>query len=346
MENICDMNNKVKVAVLDTGIDKEHDYLKDNLVGGIAFECIHDYIFISDKFDDEDGHGTACASIIKKEYEDVELFVIKVLGKDSIANIKVLEEALKYLLDTNIRLISLSLSVIGVESVKGLFEVCYELFRKGKIIVCSLANNFDLSYPAMFNNVIGVRASTLDIENSFWYNKKYDVQCVMDSNSYISCDINNSFKLPPKCNSYVAAKFTGKIAKILSEEPNITVSALNKKLESLATKNCWSSSDLDNYSRIPDFKVDLYDKENALLMEVADVIRDCLNTEADNEKLFQCSLFNKEIGLVYDNCFNLLEKLENRFDLKFNYMDISKYDLVSIYTLTELVERYTNTKDK
>lgn len=55
------MNNKVKVAVLDTGIDKEHDYLKDNLVGGIAFECMHDYIFISDKFDDEDGHGTACA---------------------------------------------------------------------------------------------------------------------------------------------------------------------------------------------------------------------------------------------------------------------------------------------
>lgn len=42
------MNNKVKVAVLDTGIDKEHDYLKDNLVGGIAFECMHDYIFISE----------------------------------------------------------------------------------------------------------------------------------------------------------------------------------------------------------------------------------------------------------------------------------------------------------
>ncbi|WKK92649.1 S8 family serine peptidase [Clostridioides difficile] len=165
------MNNKVKVAVLDTGIDKEHDYLKDNLVGGIAFECMHDYIFISDKFDDEDGHGTACASIIKKEYEDVELFVIKILRKDGITNIKVLEEALRYLLDTNIRLINLSLSVIGVESVKGLFEVCYELFRKGKIIVCSLANDFDLSYPAMFNNVIGVRGFTLDGDDSFWYNK-------------------------------------------------------------------------------------------------------------------------------------------------------------------------------
>ncbi|MDB3086580.1 serine protease [Clostridioides difficile] len=338
------MNNKVKVAVLDTGIDKEHDYLKDNLVGGIAFECIHDYIFISDKFDDEDGHGTACASIIKKEYEDVELFVIKVLGKDSIANIKVLEEALKYLLDTNIRLINLSLSVIGVESVKGLFEVCYELFRKGKIIVCSLSNEFDLSYPAMFNNVIGVRGFTLDVDDSFWYNKKYDVQCVMDSNSYISCDINNSYRLPPKCNSYVAAKFTGKIAKILSENPDITISDLNDKLELLAIKNNWDSFDLDEYSRIPNFKLDLYDKENALLMKVADVVRDCLNIKVDNEKLFQCSLFNKEIGLVYDNCFNLLQKLERVFNIKFNYMDISKYDLVSIYTLTELVEMYKNKK--
>lgn len=338
------MNNKVKVAVLDTGIDKEHDYLKDNLVGGIAFECIHDYIFISDKFDDEDGHGTACASIIKKEYEDVELFVIKVLGKDSIANIKVLEEALKYLLDTSIRLINLSLSVIGVESVKGLFEVCYELFRKGKIIVCSLSNEFDLSYPAMFNNVIGVRGFTLDVDDSFWYNKKYDVQCVMDSNSYISCDINNSYRLPPKCNSYVAAKFTGKIAKILSENPDITIYDLNDKLELLAIKNNWDSFDFDEYSRIPNFKLDLYGKEDALLMEVADVVRDCLNIKVDNEKLFQCSLFNKEIGLVYDNCFNLLQKLERVFNIKFNYMDISKYDLVSIYTLTELVEMYKNKK--
>ncbi|MCC0630591.1 S8 family serine peptidase [Clostridioides sp. ES-S-0054-01] len=340
MENVCDMNNKVKVAVLDTGIDKNHDYLKDNLVGGIAFECIHDYIFISDKFDDEDGHGTACASIIKKEYEDVELFVIKVLGKDGITNIKVLEEALRYLLDTNIRLINLSLSVIGVESVKGLFEVCYELFRKGKIIVCSLANDFDLSYPAMFNNVIGVRGFTLDVDDSFWYNKKYDVQCVMDSNSYISCDINNSYRLPPKCNSYLSAKLTGKIAKILSEKPDTTISDLNDKLESLATRNHWNSCDFDEYSGILNFKLDLYDKDNALLMRVADVVRDCLNIEDDDKKLFQCSLFNKEIGLVYDNCFNLLKKLEHRFDIKFNYMDISKYDLVSIYTLTGLVERY------
>ncbi|HBH0465623.1 TPA: serine protease [Clostridioides difficile] len=325
MENICDMNNKVKVAVLDTGIDKEHDY-----------------IFISDKFDDEDGHGTACASIIKKEYEDVELFVIKILRKDGITNIKVLEEALRYLLDTNIRLINLSLSVIGVESVKGLFEVCYELFRKGKIIVCSLANDFDLSYPAMFNNVIGVRGFTLDGDDSFWYNKKYDVQCVMDSNSYISCDINNSYRLPPKCNSYLSAKLTGKIAKILSEKPGITISDLNDKLESLATRNHWDSCDFDECSRIVNFKLDLYDKENALFMKVADVVRDCLDIEENNEKLFKGSLFNKEIGLVYDNCFNLLKKLEHRFDIKFNYMDISKYDLVSIYTLTELVERYKN----
>lgn len=175
MENICDMNNKVKVVVLDIGIDKEYDYLKDNLVGGIVFECMYDYIFILDKFDDEDGYGIVCVLIIKKEYEDVELFVIKILRKDGIINIKVFEEVLRYFLDINIRLINLSLLVIGVESVKGLFEVCYELFRKGKIIVCLFVNDFDLSYLVMFNNVIGVRGFILDGDDLFWYNKKYDV---------------------------------------------------------------------------------------------------------------------------------------------------------------------------
>ena len=92
----------------------------------------------------------------------------------------------------------------------------------------------------------------------------------------------------------------------------------------------WDGGDIEEYN---------YENFNAYS---AQVVRDCLDIEDNNEKLFKGSLFNKEIGLVYDNCFNLLKKLEHRFDIKFNYMDISKYDLVSIYTLTELVERYKN----
>ncbi len=31
------MRNKVKVAILDTGIDTKHEYLKENIDEGIAF---------------------------------------------------------------------------------------------------------------------------------------------------------------------------------------------------------------------------------------------------------------------------------------------------------------------
>lgn len=45
------------------------------------------------------------------------------------------------------------------------------------------------------------------------------------------------------------------------------------------------------------------------------------------------------MGLTYDKCFDLIQRLEEKFNINFKYMDISRYDLVSIYTLTELVEK-------
>lgn len=164
----------------------------------------------------------------------------------------------------------------------------------------------------------------------------------MDSNLYISCDINNFYRLLLKCNSYLLVKFIGKIVKILLEKLGIIIFDLNDKFELLVIRNYWDSCDFDECSRIVNFKLDLYDKENVFFMKVVDVVRDCLDIEDNNEKFFKGSFFNKEIGLVYDNCFNLLKKLEYRFDIKFNYMDILKYDLVLIYILIELVERYKN----
>lgn len=89
------MNNRVKVAILDTGIDKDHEYLKDNIVGGISFHYNNNYVITSDKYNDDNGHGTSCSSIIKKEFEEVEIIAVKVLDKQGRCNLYVLEEALQ-----------------------------------------------------------------------------------------------------------------------------------------------------------------------------------------------------------------------------------------------------------
>ena len=87
--------------------------------------------------------------------------VIKVLDKYGRTNIQILEEALKSLIDKDIDIINLSLSVVKSEMVGDLYKICEELNKKGKILVCSLANGFNESYPAVFDNVIGVKGFIL-----------------------------------------------------------------------------------------------------------------------------------------------------------------------------------------
>lgn len=339
------MNKRVKVAVLDTGIDKEHEYLKDNIAGGIAFESTDEYIFTSDKYDDKNGHGTACSSIIKKEFKDVDIFSVKILDDNGKCNIQILEEALKYLLKTNIRLINLSLSVLTNEMVNDLHEICNDLETNNKIIVCSLANGFDESYPAMFDNVIGVKGFILEDENTLWYNKREKIQCIIDNNPYFYCDLNNSYKLFGKCNSQATAKLTGKIASILYMEPDISLEKLHEKLESLARRKNWTKYDLKSSKRYPDFRNGTYINDDKIFMKVINIVIKVLGLNKYDHKLNQYGLFNKNIGLTYDKCFDLIKEIEGQLNLKFDYMSISRYDFMSIYTLTELVEKNLDRKE-
>ncbi|MGL5750639.1 MAG: S8 family serine peptidase [Paraclostridium sp.] len=334
----------VKVAVVDTGIDRNHNYLKDNIVGGISFESNEGYIFVSDNYDDENGHGTLCASIIKKEFENVEIFVVKALDRFGKTNIQVLEESLKYLLNIDVNIINLSLSVMESNAVQDLYEICEKLKKQGKFIVCSVANGVEFSYPAKFNNVIGVKGFILEDENSFWYNKNYDIQCIMDNNSYLRCDLNNSYKLFGKCNSQAAAKLTGKIVSVVHDNPHITFVDLNKKLEELSTRECWTNKDLEESKRYPKFKTSKTKISKEIIKGTADTIRKALNIDIEDESLYECNLFNRYIGLNNDNCFEVIKELELKFKFNLDYMDISRYDFISIYTLAELVEKNLNNR--
>lgn len=331
------MGNKIKVAILDTGIDKTHEYLKDNIIGGISFEPDDKYILISDDYEDDNGHGTACASIIKKEFKDVEIFAIKVLNKDGKSNIQILEEALKYLLDKDIKIINLSLSVIESEGVEDLKIICDKLTLQGKIIVCSLANGYEESFPAIFENVIGVKGFILEDENSFWYNKNKNIQCVMDNNPYMNCYINNSYRLFGKCNSQASAKLTGKVAKFLFEYGDMTFYEINNKLELLCRKSDWCNKDLIKSKRFPNFKDISFLDEYNILNEISKILVNFLGVKSCD--LYKYSLFNEVIGLNDVNCYELIKILEKKFKISLEYLNISRYDFLSIYTLTDLINK-------
>ncbi|WP_270647943.1 S8 family serine peptidase [Paeniclostridium hominis] len=333
---------KIKVAVVDTGVDTNHEYLKNNLVGGVSFDSKDGYIITSEDYEDQNGHGTSCASIIKKEFEDVEIFAIKALDNLGRTNIQILEESLKYILGTDIKIVNLSLSVMESELVRDLYKICEDLKNEGKIIICSVANGFELSYPAQFDNVIGVRGFILEDEKSIWYNKNYEIQSIVDNNSYLSCDINNSYKLFGKCNSQAAAKLTGIIASLLNKDPDMRLEDINQKLEKLCRKSNWTMKDLQSSKRYPEFKDDKIDKNSNLIKEVESILREELEIDVYKDELYDMSLFNSYIGLNNNNCFNVIKKIEEKFDINLDYMSISRYDFVSIYTLADLVQKNLN----
>lgn len=334
------MSNNVKVAILDTGVYKSHEYFKDTKITGISFDCIHNYVFRTDNYTDSHGSGTACASILKNEFEDIDIFAVKVLNDKRQFNLDIIEESIKLILESDIQVVLLNLNATNDFESKKLYDLCKELYLRGKIVIAPYDIRGRDEYPAKFCNVIGVVGIDLENENCYWYSKDNDIQCVVSYKPGLACNINNSYRLTEHDNMYAAAKFTGKVAKILYDDPSISFENLNKYLELNADKSTWNKNDVDKTKKHPDFKVELYDEEDEFLQEVTSIIKEFLDIEKSDDFIFECGLFNDYIGLNRENCYYLLRRLEAYFEINFDYMNINRQELLSIYSVTELVQNH------
>ncbi|MGO0862574.1 serine protease, partial [Clostridioides difficile] len=166
--------------------------------------------------------------------------------------------------------------------VDDLYQICEELYKKGKIIVSSVANGYEETYPAIFDNVIGVKGFILEDENTYWFNRNEKVQCITDDNPYLRCDINNSYKLFGKCNSHAAAKVTGIIANILSKNPDIKFEELNEKLELFSTRSFWTEEDLIKSKRFPIYKKNLYKMDKDIFEKTYNIVKNFINKDISN----------------------------------------------------------------
>lgn len=134
----------MEIAILDTGIDKTHPYLSKNVLGGCS--VLGDEI----NYEDDNGHGTLCASVIKKGAPQARIWAWKVLDKNCGTTLKILETALELLKRSPVRLVHMSLSIMDECDTEIVHARVKELADQGKILVCSLANGREVSYPAVW----------------------------------------------------------------------------------------------------------------------------------------------------------------------------------------------------
>lgn len=219
--------NNTKIAIVDSGLQTNSTIYKYNFIDGIQIGYPDNKL--DSNIEDLNGHGTYCANIITDVNPDIQLFIVKILNKGALANHESLIKALEYLLDIDVKIINLSLSVKYWSDIDRLYKLCKKLVAQGKIIISALANKCESSFPAIFDNVIGVRGIKNSRNTLYKYNKKHTIQCECDADPIILPGINSKYGLFMG-NSKATALFTGHISKIITGEDYF---ALQEKIKNI-----------------------------------------------------------------------------------------------------------------
>lgn len=159
LSNQAACEREVKVAVIDTGVDKSHEAIKGRFIGG--------YDFVTKENNqggvDNNGHGTAVAGVIvDRTTPNVKIVSYKVGDDTNELVVSLITLAIKKAIDENIDVINMSFG--SLSSSNFLETVIQNAHNKNIIMVASSGNNgvnLDkyTAYPACDKNVIAVGAT-------------------------------------------------------------------------------------------------------------------------------------------------------------------------------------------
>lgn len=331
------MSKKIVVAIVDSGIDTSiFDNIDNNFAGGICFEYIQsgDIVLEKQSITDDNGHGTMCASTIKRISPLVSLFIIKILDKNKETNSKALLKALEYLKSIECDVINLSLAAKGSKISSEIERHCDELRHQGKILICSLCNNMETSYPASLKSVIGVNGSLLCNDFEYWYNKYYQIQAVSDITPVMTKTIGMQYELFGG-NSKATAVFTGIVANCLSKG----IINYHDYLELNSMKKYWDINDINKDIYTPVNKSEIC-SSLVIQKKVIQILCEILKIDSKNIEILKSeSLFSRNIGLNPRNAFEIIKSIEEQLKINFEYELITLRDFNSLYKLCNLVEQ-------
>ncbi len=185
---------EIVVAVIDTGIDPTHPYLKNNIFVPQGKPSIANYgiDFSKNRKNklqpmDNHGHGTHVSGIVKSVYPNVKILPLKYYNPSASGqdNLNSTIEALRYAVNQNVDIINYSGG--GPEPALEELKILKEAERKGILIVAAAGNeesNIDVKsnayYPASYGlkNIITVTAHDRNLQmlsSSNWGKRSVDI---------------------------------------------------------------------------------------------------------------------------------------------------------------------------
>lgn len=215
--------NGIKVGVIDTGINKSHPDLINNIKGGVNF-VTQNGVINSANWNDDNGHGSHVAGTIAATDNTIgvigtayhaNLFAIKVLDKRGSGYLSDIISGIQWSIINGIQIINLSL---GTSSDVQSFHDAITAAKNAGIIVVAAAGNSGgaVNYPAAYPETIAV--SAIDNTNTIasWSSRGQEVDLSAPGVSIYSTYKNSTYATLSG-TSMAAPHVTGTAALILTQ---------------------------------------------------------------------------------------------------------------------------------
>jgi len=181
----------VNVAIIDTGIDKDHADLVNNLKGGVNFVS-KSPVKPADpnKWDDDNGHGTHVAGIVAASDNEIGvigtapeayLWAVKVLDRKGSGYTSDVIDGINWAVNNGMQVVNMSLGTAS--DIQALHDAVDAAYAAGVTLVAAAGNSGDgngstneVVYPAKYSSVIAVAATASDNSTPTWSSEGEEVE--------------------------------------------------------------------------------------------------------------------------------------------------------------------------
>jgi len=232
------------VAVIDSGWDRACN--DPRVLPGVGLVDPEDDLAMLRTGDDHDrvGHGTACIHQILRIAPDTEVIPVRVFGNQLETSPGTLQAGILYAIERGVNVVNLSLGTTLEGTLHALYAACEKARRQGIIVVAAGHNSRDWSYPAIFENVIGVSAAKFESPYEYRYlpDEAHECQAWGVAQPVVWLRGEEQVK---HGTSFAAPNITGIVCLFLERHPGATLEEIRELLARYAMETVRTEHALD-----------------------------------------------------------------------------------------------------